>query len=40
MTWCRRIGSVNPVLFRILADAFPASDALADDYTIPVERSD
>jgi hypothetical protein len=40
MTWCRRIQSANPVLFRVVADAFPASDAIVDDYTTLVERSD
>jgi hypothetical protein len=39
MTWCRRILSPNPVLFRIVSQAF-GGVALYDDYATLVERSD
>lgn len=39
MTWCRRIASQNPVLFRIVAAGF-GTPVIVDDYTTLVERSD
>ena len=39
MTWCRRINAANTTVFRIVWQKFVAGNAIIDDYTMLVERS-
>ena len=39
MTWCRRIAATNATSFRIIWQKFGAGNAVIDDYTMLVERS-
>jgi hypothetical protein len=39
MTWCRRIAATNTTVFRIVWQKFVAGNAIIDDYTMLVERS-